>query len=322
MQDVTSFVGIDVAKATLELYRSDEGQSLSVANDQEGHRKLLTLLPHAGQCLIVVEATGGYQRELVMQLVEHGHLVAVVNPKRVRDYARASGAQAKTDRIDARVLASFGQAFRPRTVEKTSEKQQQLAASVLRRRQLVELRAIEKNHRESAPSQSIRKNVQKVIDVLDKQIRQIEQQIEELLESDKQWKTKAELIASVPGVGPVLTATLLIELPEAGRLNRKQIAALAGLAPYNHDSGKFAGKRRIAGGRSALRKVLYMAARAATRCNPAIQELYRRLLKRGKANKVAIVACMRKLLTVINQLIKTNTSWKANYDHQKISLAP
>lgn len=313
MQDVTSFVGIDVAKATLDLYRSDNAQAAAVANDPQGHQKLLALLPAAGQCLIVVEATGGYQRELVMQLVEHGHLVAVVNPKRVRDYARASGAQAKTDRIDARVLANFGQAFRPRTVQNPSEKQQLLAACVLRRRQLVDLRTIEKNHREAAPSQSIQKNVQKVIDVLDKQIRQIEKKIEQLLESDEQWKIKAELIASVPGVGPVLTATLMTELPEAGSLNRKEIAALAGLAPYNHDSGKFAGKRRIAGGRASLRTVLYMAARAATRCNPPIKDLYRRLLKQGKPNKVAIVACMRKLLTIINQLLKTNSPWKENH---------
>src|ERR1700722_12508564 len=317
MQNVTSFFGIDVAKASLDLYRSDEEKYFSVANDSKGHRKLLTLLPPAGQCLIVVEATGGYQREVVMHLVEQGHLVAVVNPKRVRDYARASGAQAKTDCIDARVLANFGAAFRPRTVENPSEKQQLLTACVLRRRQLVDLRAIEKNHRESAPSQSIRKNIQKVISVLDQQIRQIEQQIENLLESDEQWKNKAEIIASVPGAGPVLTATLMTELPEAGRLNRKQIAALAGLAPYNHDSGKFAGKRRISGGRSALRKVLYMAARAATKYNPPIRELYRRLLKAGKANKIAIVACMRKLLTIINQLLKTNTPWELNHVHQK-----
>jgi transposase len=322
MQNLTSFVGIDVAKASLDLYRSDEEKYASVANDQKGHKKLLTLLPPAGQCLIVVEATGGYQREVVMQLVEQGHLVAVVNPKRVRDYARALGTQAKTDRIDARVLANFGQAFRPRTVENPSEKQQQLAACVLRRRQLVDLRAIEKNHRESAPSQGIQKNIQKVISVLDQQIRQIEKQIEALLESDEQWKNKAEIISSVPGVGPVLTATLMTELPEAGSLNRKQIAALAGLAPYNHDSGKFAGKRRISGGRSALRKVLYMAARAATKSNPPIRDLYRRLLKAGKANKIAIVACMRKLLTVINQLLKTNTPWENDHAQKQTQPNP
>jgi transposase len=315
MQDVTSFVGIDVSKATLDFFRSDNTHACSIANEPDGHKKILTLLAPAGQCLIVVEATGGYQREVVIYLIEQGHLVAVVNPKRVRDFARALGIKAKTDPIDARTLARFGEIFHPRTSVNPSEKQQLLAATVLRRRQLVELRAVEKNHREAAHSQTIRKNIQKVISVLDQQIRQIEQQIEDLLESDEQWKAKADLIASIPGVGPILTATVMVELPEAGTLNRKEIAALAGLAPYNHDSGQYAGKRRIAGGRSALRKVLYMAARAAARFNPIIKDLYQRLLKAQKPNKVAIVACMRKLLTIINQLLKTNSPWNPNHAH-------
>lgn len=315
MEGISSFVGIDVCKATLDVYLSTDAQSFSVRNQPEGHRDLLARLPAAGQCLVVVEATGGYQRELVLHLVDRGHRVAVVNPKRVRDFARALGAQAKTDRIDARLLARFGEAFQPRAVEQTSEKQRELQAHVLRRRQLVELRTVEKNHRESAPSKTVYKNIQKVISVLDQQIRQIEQQIQKLLQADEQCSAKSEILGSVPGVGTVLTTTLLTELPELGTLNRKQIAALAGLAPYNHDSGQFAGKRRIAGGRMVIRNVLYMAARSAARCNPPIKALYERLLQAGKANKVAIVACMRKLLTVLNHLVKTNSTWKITHAH-------
>jgi transposase len=315
MDGATSFVGIDVSKATLDIYLSAEAQTFSVRNQAQGHREVAARLPSAGQCLVVVEATGGYERELVMYLVDHGHRVALVNPKRVRDFARASGAQAKTDRIDARLLARFGEAFQPRPVEQTSEKQRELQAHVLRRRQLVELRATEKNHRESAPSKIVYKNIQKVISVLDQQVRQIEQEIQKLLRADEQCSAKSEILESVPGVGAVLTTTLLTELPELGALNRKQITALAGLAPYNHDSGQYAGKRRISGGRMVIRNVLYMAARSAARCNPPIKALYERLLQAGKANKVAIVACMRKLLTVLNHLVKNNSPWNPNHAH-------
>lgn len=315
MEGSFEFVGIDVCKARLDVHLLADSSSFSVVNDSQGHQELRSRLPRPAECLIVIEATGGYQRELVLSLVEQGHRVAVVNPKRVRDFARASGAQAKTDRIDARVLARFGQAFEPRAVEKTSERQQELDAHVLRRRQLVELRATEKRHRESAPSRTVYKNVQKVISVLDQQIRHIEQEIQKLLESDEQWSSKAEIIGSVPGVGCVVVTTLLTELPELGTLNRKEVAALAGLAPYNNDSGKFAGKRRISGGRQVVRNVLYMATRAATRFNPTIKALYDRLLKAGKANKVATVACMRKLLTILNHLVKTNSSWDPNHAH-------
>jgi transposase len=312
MEGIT-FIGIDVSKANLDVHLWAESQSFSITNNKEGYRQLCNRLPEPGECLMVVEATGGYQRELVLHLVDLGHLVAVVNPKRVRDFARALGAFAKTDRIDARMLARFGEAFRPRTTEKTSEKQRELEAHVRRRRQLVELRAVEKNHRESAPSPAVYKNIQKVITVLDQQIRHTEQEIERLLESEEQWSATAQIIGSVPGAGAVLITTLLTELPELGQANRKEIVALAGLAPYNNDSGKFAGKRRISGGRTVIRNVLYMAARAATRCNPPIQELYQRLLKAGKTNKVAIVACMRKLLTVIHHLVKTNSLWDQSY---------
>lgn len=315
MEGSFTFVGIDVCKARLDVHVLADASSFAVTNDLQGHRQLQTRLPPPGECLIVVEATGGYQRELVLALVDRGHRVAVVNPKRVRDFAGALGVQAKTDPIDARTLARFGQAFQPRAVENTSEKQRELDAHVLRRRQLVELRAIEKCHRESAPSRAVYKNIQKVIDVLDRQIRHVEQEIQQLLESDDQWNAKAKIIGSVPGVGAVVVATLLTELPELGTLNRKQVGALAGLAPYNNDSGKFKGKRSIRGGRSVVRNVLYMATRAAARFNPAIKNLYQRLLQAGKPNKVATVACMRKLLTILNHLVKTNSPWNPHHAH-------
>lgn len=313
MEGITSFVGIDVSKARLDVHLLKDAQSFVVPNRPEGHEQLLPRLPAPGSCLIVVEATGGYQRAVVLALVDAGHLVSVVNPKRVRDFARALGPQAKTDRIDARILAIFGQTMRPRTVEKSSEKQQELAALVLRRRQLVELRSVEKNHREAAPSRAVYKNIQNLIDVLSKHLREVEEAIQKLLESDDEWNAKADIIGSVPGVGKVLVATLLTEMSELGNLNRKKVSALAGLAPYNNDSGKFAGKRRITGGRIHVRNVLYMAARAAVRCNPPIQALYERLLKAGKPNKVAIVACMRKLLTTINHLLTINERWNPEH---------
>jgi len=316
MEGITSFVGIDVSKARLDVHLLADAQSFAVPNHPEGHEQLLPRLPASGSCLIVVEATGGYHRAIVLTLLDEGHLVSVVNPKRVRDFARASGAQAKTDRIDARMLAIFGQAMRPRIVDKPSEKQQELAALVLRRRQLVALRAVERNHREAAPSRAVYKNIQNLIDVLTKHVREVEAAIQKLVESDDELTAKFDIIGSVPGVGKVLASTLVTEMSGlGGNLNRKKATALAGLAPYNHDSGKFAGKRRIAGGRANVRKVLYMAARTAVRCNPPIKALYERLLKAGKPNKVAIVACMRKLLTTINHLLKINQRW--NLEHAR-----
>lgn len=313
MEGSFTFVGIDVSKARLDVYVAAEEQVFSVDNVEHGYRELASRLPAAGECLVVVESTGVYQRGVVMFLVDHGHRVAVVNPKRVREFARASGNQAKTDRIDARILARFGEKMQPREHEQAPEKREELRAHVLRRRQLVELRKAEKNHREASTSRTVFKNIQKVISVLDQQIREIERQIEQLVESNDQWTESAKIIQSVKGVGAVLTSALLTDLPELGTLNRKEIAALVGLAPYNDDSGTQKGKRRISGGRIVIRNLLYMAARAATRCNPPIKEFYERLLKAGKANKVAIVACMRKLLTVLNHLVKTKTLWNPNH---------
>jgi transposase len=309
---IVSFIGIDVAKATLDAYLSLDKKSFSVPNDLEGIKQLLERLPPPGSCLIVVEATGIYQQSLVLALVDRGHRVAVVNPARVRDFAKGLGILAKTDRLDAQVLARFAEHARPRSIDNISEKQRELQALVTRRRQLVELRKIEKQHQESVSLKVVFKNIQKIIQVLDKQITEIEALIKKLLESDDDWKGKTEILASVPGVGKVTALSLLSDLPELGVLNRREIASLVGVAPFNYDSGPFKGKRRIRGGRADLRSVLYMAALTAIRCNPVIKAFALRLKMAGKPFKVIAVACMHKLLSILHVMLKTNTAWKPN----------
>jgi transposase len=310
---LTSFVGIDVAKRSLDVCLLPEGRTVSLPYDQSGLKKLHRQLPPPGTCLIVIEATGGYQRRLVADLIDAGHRVAVVNPRQVRDFARGLGILAKTDRIDASVIARFGQHVRPRTVAKTSEKQQELEQLVTRRRQLVELRTAETNRLETCSSRDVRKSIQHMVDRLNKDIQKIEKSILAFLESDDDWRGKAEILGSTPGVGPTTAASLLADLPELGQLNRQQISALVGLAPFNHDSGRFQGKRSIWGGRASVRSVLYMAALSARRCNPVIRAFADRLDAAGKPFKVMITACMRKLLTILNVMLKTNSTWNPNF---------
>jgi transposase len=315
MEGVRSFVGIDVAKAKLDVHVAPARSDSQVKNTPEGHQELSQKLPPRGECSIVIESTGCYHEALAITLIDQGHLVSVVNPKRVRDFARSLGAQAKNDRIDAQLLALFGERNRPRLTEKNTQNQRDLADLVLRRRQLVQLRTEEKSHRESTPSKEVFRNIQHVIEFLSKEIKSIEAEIQKLLNAEETVSEIAHILQSVPSIGPLCTATLLSELPELGSINRKEIAALAGVAPYQNDSGKFKGKRRILGGRSAIRNVLYMAARTAARCNAPIKALYERLTTAGKADKVAIVACMRKLLTILNHLVKTKTQWKPSHAH-------
>lgn len=311
-RSITTFVGIDVAKHSLDVCLLPEGKPLSLSYDRKGLKQLLAQLPDAGTCLIVVEATGGYQRRVVTELTDRGHLVAVVNPRQVRDFARGLGILAKTDRIDAEVIARFAQQIRPRCVAQVSEKQAELQQLVTRRRQLVGLRTAEMNRTETITSKTVRKSIQRVVGLLEKQIEQIEKEIYALLESDDDWKGKAQLLGSVPGIGPVTIASLLAQLPELGLLNRQEIAALVGLAPFNRDSGRFRGKRSIWGGRADVRSVLYMAALTARRFNPHIRKFAARLEGEGKAFKVVITACMRKLLVIINTMVKHNTHWNPN----------
>ena len=310
---ITSFVGIDVAKHSLDLCVLPEGTRQNLSYDSKGLKQLLGQLPEPGTCLVVVEATGGYQRRVVAELADAGHRVAVANPRQVHHFGIALGILAKTDRIDARVIALYGQHVRPRTIVKHHEKQEELQQLVTRRRQLIDLRTAETNRQELLTSQPVRKSLQKVIALLDEQIESIEQEIAKFLESDDQWKSKGNIIQSIPGVGKITAISLLADLPELGFLNRQEISALVGLAPFNRDSGRFHGKRSICGGRASIRSVLYMAALTARRCNPVIQAFAKRLEAQGKPFKVVLVACMRKLLVILNTLVKTNSLWNPNY---------
>jgi transposase len=304
-----TLIGIDVAKHSLDIYLASEDRGFTIKNDTAGFKQLLAELPAVGNCLVVIEATGGYQSRVVAALVTAGHLVAVVNPRQVRDFARGLGILAKTDRIDARVIARFGQHANPRPVEIGTEKQVQLQEMVTRRRQLIELRTAEQNRLETTTTKMVRKNIRHLVEQLDKQVRQLEEAIGELLQSEPELASKAALLESVPGVGPVTVTSLLVDLPELGRLDRQQVAALAGVAPFNRDSGKFHGRRTIWGGRAAIRSVLYMAALTARRCNPLIRDFAQRLEAAGKPFKVVLTACMRKLLVVLNSMVKNNRPW-------------
>jgi transposase len=304
-----TFVGIDVAKATLDLHFLPSGQAHSLANTPAGHRQLLKLLPLPAVCRIVLEATGGYERQLVADLLDAGFHVAVVNPKRVRDFARALGLAAKTDRLDARVLALFAEKVQPAPAQKTPEKQAEIQQLVGRRRQLIELRTQESNRWDVTHSKAARKSIQAVLNTLERQVRDIEKAIEDLVESDDEWRQKTELVQSVPGLGGVTATTLLADVPELGQLNRQQISSLVGLAPFNRDSGQHQGKRAIGGGRKSVRCVLYMAALAARRCNPVIKAFADRLTLHGKPFKFVLTACMRKLLVIVNSLVKSGQPW-------------
>jgi transposase len=269
-------------------------------------KQMLKLTPE----LIVVEATGGYQRAVVEALFLAGLVVAVVNPARVRQFARACGLLAKTDKLDARVLAVFGQRVQPRRYEGKSEAEKQLSALLVRRKQVEEMLKAEQNRLRTI-SPSLRGSVERIIAILKEEKKRLDEQIRELMNEQKAWQAQTEILTSAPGVGPVTTATLLAELPELGKMDRKRIAALVGVAPMNYDSGKKRGYRKTKGGRTDVRSVLYMSTLVATRYNPVIQAQYQHLLKRGKEKKVALTACtpalaggarVRKFLTILNAM--------------------
>lgn len=305
-----TFVGIDLSKDRLDVHFLPQGQSFSCPHDRTGIRQLLEQLRTLGPCSIVLEATGGLERRLAAELLDAGHQVARVNPRQVRDFARALGRLAKTDSLDAHLLALFAQHVQPRPLEKTSEKQAQLEELVTRRRQLLGLQTMESNRLDQLTSKLPRQSIRKVLALLEKQISQLDHQIAQLIQADDDWRHKAQLLQSVPGVGPVTSASLLAELPELGKLNRQEIASLVGLAPFNRDSGRFQGQRSIWGGRATVRSVLYMAALTARRSNPSIRAFAQRLEQSGKRFKVVLTACMRKLLLILNALLKTNSSWR------------
>jgi transposase len=307
-----TWVGIDVSKDSLDVAWTSAGQTrrLSAANSPAGLATLLGQLPEAASAKIVVEATGGYERALVTALVEAGHRTAVVNPRHVRDFAKALGVLAKTDRLDAVVLARFGQQVEPRLLEEDPARRAELMQLVARRRQLIDLRTMESNRRELTTARAAAKSIRHVLSLLDKEIAQLEAEIARLLDSDDDWRAKIKLLSTTPGVAQVTSATLVAEVPELGRLNRQAIAALVGVAPFNDDSGRHRGGRRVAGGRASVRRVLYMAALSARRCNPTIRAFAQRLAAQGKRPKVILIACMRKLLVILNAMLKHNAPWK------------
>ena len=312
----TVFVGIDVSSQAWDIHLLHDGQAWTSKTDPASLKILLKRLkPFAGTSHIVLESTGGIERPLAIALIDAGHIVRIVNPRQVRDFAKGMGLLAKTDRIDARVLALFGQKVQPRRAVKPSEKQLELEALVVRRRQLVDIRATEFTRQKQTVSKKTAQSITKLIEVLTKQIETLEQAIVELIQSDENWKHKADIVDSAPGVGPVTAATIIAELPELGTLNRQQIAALVGVAPFNDDSGKKHGVRSIRGGRTSLRNTLYMATISAVRFggdSSHIKQLYHRLRDKGKDFKVAIVACIRKLLTTLNIMVKNNAMWRDN----------
>lgn len=303
------FVGVDVSKATLDFDCLPISAAQQFSNDAQGISALVSLLKDSGVERIVLEATGGYETAAAVALAAAGLPVVVMNPKRVRDFAKASGILAKTDRIDARVLASFGQMIVPPIRTLPDQTQRELAQLLDRRMQLVTMRAQEKT-RLSAALAVAKNDIAQHIAWLDKRISSFDEDLNKRLRKEAIWKDKVALLGSVPGIGKVSIFTLLARLPELGTLNRGQIAALVGVAPFNDDSGKRRGQRYIRGGRADVRCILYMATLTAKRCNPAIKLFFDRLTAAGKPFKVAMTACMRKLLTIVNVMIKEQKPWK------------
>jgi transposase len=303
------YVGIDVAKGSFDVASDPAGLTLSLRQDPAGRQRLLDVLAAHAVALIVLEATGGYERELVAQLMQAGFKVVVANPRQVRDFARGIGELAKTDRIDAGILARFAQVVRPQPRPQSSGQAEVLAELVTRRRQLSDLLTQEYNRLPKARHATVRKSLQKSIRALEQQIIDLDKLMRQNIESDDGLKRKDQIVQSVKGVGPGTSAMLLSHLPELGILNRQEIAALVGVAPWDVQSGKWTGKSRIWGGRKEVRSMLYMAALAAMRCNPAIRAFYQRLRSQGKLFKVAITACMRKLLIILNTLVRNDCLW-------------
>jgi len=303
------WVGIDVSKAQLDVAVGEAGEFWSAGNDREGIAKTVEHLVRLNPQGVVVESTGGLERQILTGLLMAGVPVTLVNPHRIREFAKSIGWLAKTDKLDAHLLARFGQAVKPNPTRLPSEAEQQLSALIARRRQLIDMRTAETNRLGSAPA-SMLPGIQEHLSWLNDKITELDEQIEQSIQNHPDFKAKDEILQSAPGIGPVTSAILIADLPELGQHDRKVVAALVGVAPFNNDSGFRKGKRRVKGGRSSVRTVLYMATISATRYNPTIKSFYDHLLKMGKLKKVAIVACMRKLLTILNAMLRDSLPWK------------
>jgi len=301
------FIGIDVSKHSLDLHALPAGDSCRFPNDDEGINQTLAWTRDHKPSLVVLEATGGYQSRIAAQLAAHDIPVAVVNPRQVRDFARATGQLAKTDALDAAIIARFARDVRPHPRPLPNDAERAIKALVTRRGQLIGIRTAELNRLHQSPTKRVAASLKQSIAFLDRQIESLDDDIDNHIKQSPLWRENEDLLKSVPGVGDQTARTLLTQLPELGKLSRREIAALVGVAPLNRDSGAFRGRRVISGGRSQVRAALYMAALVASRFNPRIRAFYLRLRAAGKSGKVALTACMRKLLTILNVMLKTRT---------------
>ncbi len=308
MEDVV--VGVDVSKDRLDVHVLPSGEAFSVSRDSEGVAALAERLSGLGAALVVMEATGGFETIVAAGLAAAGLPLAVINPRQIRAFAQALGKRAKTDPLDAEVIARFGQALQPEPRPVPDEQARNLSELVARRRQLVEMMVAERNRRRRLVQPKLIKGVDRVLAALQQELTALERDIDQTIRGSPVWLETEELLTSVPGVGDKTARTLLAEMPELGKLDRKQIAALAGLAPYNRDSGRFRGQRRIAGGRSPVRTALYMAATVAARHNPLLKAFSQRLRQAGKAPKQALIAVARRLLTILNAIVRDRRPWQ------------
>jgi transposase len=312
---VERYAGVDVSKARLDVAVRPTGERYSVANDPEGIETLLGGLEEVDPPeLVVLEATGGFERPAAMAIAASGIPVAVVNPRKVRDFAKATGTLAKTDRIDAYVLARFAEALKPEPKALPDEEAVLLGEIIDRRRQLIGMLVAENNRLSATVSSPVKKRVRAHLRWLEKEIKRAERDLEDVVEASPVWRENEALLRSVPGVGPALSRTLLVELPELGTLTHKRLCALVGVAPFNRDSGRMRGKREVWGGRARVRSALYISAMVASRYNPLIlPEFYERLVEAGKPKKVALVACMSKLLVILNAVMRNRRPWRSIY---------
>jgi transposase len=310
MHPTDTFVGIDVAKGHLDVCALPAGDTDRLSNDEAGFRTLLDRFARQPPTLIVLEATGGYQNALIAALAAAGLPVVVANPRQVRRFAEALGYLAKTDALDARVLAHFADKVRPAVRALPSADREAVHDLLERRRQLLQMRTAEGNRLGTARTEAVRRLVRQHLAWLDGQLRDVDGRLDRAVQACPVWRVNDDLLRSTPGVGPQLARALLVELPELGRLDRRRISALAGLAPLNRDSGRYRGQRHIGGGRATVRGALYMASVSAVRCNAVLRAFYRRLRNRGKAAKVALVAVARKLLTILNGMIREQIPWE------------
>jgi transposase len=309
MNSNLSFVGIDISKERLDVAVRPQGTVNSYPFDKKGMDSLIRDLTAIEPQIVVLEATGGYETKVIAALAHAKLPVTLINPRQAREFAKATGKLAKTDRIDAQVLAHFAEAIRPQARSLPDEEQQELSSLMSRRMQIIEMIGMEQNRLNTA-NKRVKSPIRAHVKWLEKQLNQIDDELDKLIGNNPTLRHKVTIVKSAPGVGPVFSKALVCHLPELGNISNKQISALVGIAPFNCDSGKHQGRRKVWGGRRSIRAVLYMAALVASRHNPIIRSFYQRLLKAGKPKKLALVACMRKLLTILNSMIRKNQLWE------------